>query len=205
MRILVSGHGHERDPLDAARRSVPYDKLVLLTTKPDAKDLKAVKENEELAGITVQTHAVDEHDFTATLATANRVIDAEKRASIVVHVAGGPNLVTSALLLASFQRGVTAFFCHERGISHLPVIRSASFIERFDPTQRHVLLALSATVKKPHEELVPEGTSLSTVRGALRALKTNGLVEADAKIASLTATGEYYRTHLASIPDSQKI
>lgn len=199
MRVLVSGHGYERPPLDAARRTVAYDRLILLTTRPDSKELATLNENESLAGIDVQAHAVDPDDYAATLAVANQVLEAEKGRAVTVHVAGGPNLVTSALLLASFQRGVTAFFCHERGVSQLPVIRSAAFIERFDETQRHILTALSPSFTTLHEELVPPGGTVGAVRTALRHLKTHGLVEADAKIASLTPTGEYYREHLIAL------
>lgn len=199
MRVLVSGHGYERPPLDAARRTAPYDKLVLLTTRPEGQELAELIENETLAGIKVETHAVDPDDLTATLATANRVIDAEKKGSVKVHVAGGPNLVTSALLLASFQRGVTAFFCHERGTSYLPVIQAAAFQERFDDAQRHVLLTLTTKGGHKHEELVTLTSTLSNIRTALRVLKKAGLVHADATTASLTPTGDYYRAHLASL------
>lgn len=198
MKILLSGHGHERAPLDAARRSVPYDKLILLTTRPNAPDLQALRENEELAGITVDVHPVDAHDLLGTLAVANRALDTEKKATATIHVAGGPNLVTSALLLASFQRGVTAFFCHERGTSYLPVIRTATFHERFDEAQRHVLLTLNTKSGQKHEALVTPTTTLSNIRTALRALKSTGLVHADATTASLTPTGEYYRAALAT-------
>ena len=198
MNVLLTGHGQDRDAVDAARRAVPYDKIILLTTTPKANDLDSLRGNEELAGIRVALHTVDPDDMLGTLNTANRLIEAEKGNHVRVHVAGGPNLVTSALLLASFQQGTTAFFCHERGTSYLPVIRSATFPERFDESERHILLELPPNGSRSHEDVAPKGSTLSAARAAIRALRDAGLVQSDAHTVSLTHTGAYYRAQLAT-------
>lgn len=195
MRILVSGHGEDRDALDTARRTEPYDKLILLSTRPDSRDLQNLIENERLAHVEVVILPVARGDLLGALSQAQRAFARGPSDSLVVHVAGGPNLITSALLLACFEHGVTAFYCHERGISRLPVIKRATFVDRFSEAEASVLRALLPGRRTSHEDLA-EGIGINSVRKALLRLHNLRLVDADAATASLTATGEYYHKHL---------
>lgn len=196
MNVLVTGHGHDRDVVDASRRAVRYDVLVLLTTRPgDLADLRA---NEELAGVRVEVREVDGHDMTACLAAACAAIDAHARDEVRVHVAGGPNLVANALLLAAFQKGVDAFYCHAREgeawkTTSLPVAAKVALVDRFTATERAVLLALPATGETPLAAL--DVLPLPTVKDVLLRLRSRGLVTADHLRAALTPTGAYYRAH----------
>lgn len=194
----MSGHGEDNVALDTARRTVPYDKLVLFTTKPESSDWRELVANEELANVSVEKIPVRRDDFLGTLAKATKLIAENSDASIHLHVAGGPNLVTSALLLASFEQGTTAFYCHERGVSWLPVIKRATFTDRFSKSEAHVLRTLRPGQRPTHEEIAGTALHVSTVRAALYRLQKQHLVEADAKTAELTPNGAHFRQHLLS-------
>lgn len=190
MNVLISGHGADRDAVDAARRAVRYDVLVLLTS--DAGDLHALRENEELAGVRVEVRPVDEHDLAACLAAACAAIDAHARDEVRLHVAGGPNLLSDALLLAAFQKGVDAFYCHARGTTWLPVAAKVRLEDRFSEHERAVLLALPADGEVALDAIPG---AAGTVKGVLLRLRAQGLVRADHRRAGLTAAGAYWRGH----------
>lgn len=199
MKVLVSGHGEDRAALDAARRAVAHRRLILFTSKPESADLATMREVEHLAGVVVEVHAVDPTDLLACLRDATAVLEREAQNEVHVHVAGGPNLVTSALLLAAFQRGSDAFFCHPKGISRLPVIFQAQLTERFNEADRALLGAIPEDEPAEVMALASPELPITTVRASLLRLRKIGAVTADHQSASLTATGRYYREHLQGI------
>lgn len=198
MRILISGHGKDRAALDAARRAIGYDKLVLITHRPAADDLQEILANEKLAEAIVEIHEVPADDFLAALASATAVLTASPDDSVTVHVAGSTNMVTSALLVAAFERGVTAIFCHERGISRLPVIHQATFVDLLSKADITVILNLSHARRVEHDALARGGITLNMVRASLQRLRKMGFADPDGKTACLTPTGLYYQRHLLS-------
>lgn len=189
MSTLLSGHGADDDALAAARRRARYSRLVLLSSAPDDPALAELRENETLAGVDVQVVAVDPADLLACLRAANGVLLAGRAGGVRVHAGGGPNLVASALVLAAFERGVEAFWCHARGVTRFPVAAAVDLAERFSDDERRLLVAMPTRGTLDVEPLSgPEKRSL-------RALRDAGLVHADARRASLTATGRHYRAH----------
>lgn len=195
MDVLVSGHGEDRGALDAARRLVPYHRLVLFTSGNDAKEVDALRENESLANVRVDVVRVDAGDFLACLEAGRAAMKAGPKDRVRVHVAGGPNLLTSALLLAAFLEGREAFYCHARGVSWLPVAVEVRVEDRFQPADRSVLQTLPPKGESEVTTLSVEGLTPFATKGALLRLRALGLVRADHQKASLTPTGRYYREH----------
>lgn len=196
MNVLLSGHGEDREALDAARRRVAHRKLVLFTTRSEAAGLAALRESEALAGVAVEVHAVESSDLLGCLRAATAVLEREAKNDVRIHVAGGSNLVASALLLAAFERGIDAFFCHPRGISRLPVIFRAELAERFNETDRALLRELPTSGTAELESLAQATMPLTTVKAGLLRLRAVGAVTADHRNAALTSTGKYYREQL---------
>jgi hypothetical protein len=195
-QVLVTGHGADAFAVNKARRTVPYRTLVLVTADARAGDLTALKETEALMNVDVRVEPVDAADFMSVLETANRILDAHAPDVVKVHVAGGPNLVTNALLLAAFQKGVEAFYCHPKGVSRLPVAKSVDLVERFNGTQRRVLAGIPAKGAMPLKDLIiVTGLAAATVKSALLRLRQQGLVDANHERAGLTSVGRYYRAH----------
>lgn len=201
MKVLLSGHGEDRAALDAARRAVAHQRLILFTHKPEDDSLVTLREMESLAGVAVEVRPVDPADLLGCLAEARRVIEREAQHDVQVHVAGGSNLVASALLLAAFQHGIDAFYCHPRGVSRLPVILRSDLTERFNEADRAILLALPEHGEKELGELVGEGRQPTTVKASLLRLRALGVVKADHERAELTNAGRYYRRHHARAPE----
>lgn len=191
VKVLVTGYGADREAVDAARRTVPYDRLVLLAAGD--VDVAELREMEGLAGVEVDVRPVDVHDMAGALASACAILDAHARDDVRVHVAGGPNAVANALLLAAFQKGVDAFYCHARGTTSLPVAAQVRLEDRFTATERAVLCALPAEgeVQVAALDVLPA----TTVKDVLLRLRKQGLVRATHLAASLTPTGAYYRAH----------
>ncbi len=198
MSVLLSGHGADEDALAAARRLTPYSRLVLVSSAPRSPEAREIVELERLAGVAVELRGVDADDFLSCLATARGAIDDYRREDLRVHVAGGPNLVASALLLAAFQRGVPAFFCHPRGVCDLPVAVAIEVDDRFGPAERAVLVALPPEGEAAVAAIEPPGVSPAAVKGALLRLRAKGLVRANAARAALTSVGAYYREHFTA-------
>lgn len=197
MRILLSGHGEDRAALDAARRAVAHQRLVLLSHKPDSEDLQTLREMEALAGVAVEVRPVDPADLHGCLMEARGVLKREAQHEVHVHVAGGSNLVASALLLAAFQHGVDAFYCHPRGVSRLPVILDAELAERFNEADRAIMLALPEHGPRELADLARNGLHPSAVKTVLLRLRNLGVVKANHERAELTSAGCYYRRHFA--------
>ncbi len=194
--VLVSGHGADPDAFNGARRAARHTTLAILTTTPDATDLVELRAHEALANVAIEIHGVDAADFAGALETADAVLDSYARDDVRVHVAGGPNLVTSALLLAAFRRGMEAFYCHARGISRLPIARHVDLSERFSQTDRAVLLALDPNFDTPMATIISAtGLGAMAVKSSILRLRREGLLRATHESAALTATGAYYRNH----------
>lgn len=195
MNVLVSGHGADRDAVNAARRTVPYGRLVLLSARPDDEELARLTEMEALANVQVDVRAVDSADLMACLAAGRAVVEEHARDEVRVHVAGGPNVLTSALMLAAFQKGVEAFFCHPRGVSRLPVARSVDLAERFTDVERAVLVALPHAADARVADVAAGAHAPQTVKAALLRLRRAGLVRSGGDVVALTDAGRYYRAH----------
>lgn len=198
MSVLISGHGTDRDAMDAARRITSYRTLVLLTPSPGAEELAAILENESLAGASVELVGVDAADLHACLREARAAITRHARTDVRVHVAGGPNLLTSALLLAAFHEGREAFYCHPHGVSRLPVALDVKLEDRLTPAEQKVLLALEATPTRL--DTLSADISAAALKGTLLRLRRARLVDATHEIARLTPAGAYYRDHLRTRP-----
>ncbi|HVL48932.1 MAG TPA: hypothetical protein VM889_10280 [Candidatus Thermoplasmatota archaeon] len=199
MATLLTGHGLDREAFDAARRLVGRSRLVVVTADPKSVEMDAVRENERLTGVDVDVVGVDAADLLGTLAAARAAIQAHRKGGVRVHVGGGPNLVTTALMLAAFEEGVEAFFCHARGVSRLPVAVSVKLADRILETDRGVLLALPVKGEATQAALsATSGLAPATLKGALLRLRKAGLVRADHLTASLTAAGHYYRSHFVA-------
>ncbi len=209
--VLVTGHGHDPESVQAARREVRYRKLVVLSSTPDDPGLDDLTRHEELGGVEVQVIPVDDTDLMGILEVAQGVGAAHKEDHIRIHVGGGPNLVTSALLLAAYQAGLPAFFCHSVGPSapgapgrettaHLPVLVKASVEDRFRDIDRAILVALDpAGHTRPLVELAGADWTMSAVRSALLRLKGLGVVHATPQEACLTPTGRWFADHLRNM------
>lgn len=185
MKTLVTGHGEDAQAVNAARRSVPYRRVVVFTTKPASKDLKALRESESLAGNAVEIR--EAKDFLNAWSDARLFLSAEREA--VVHVSGGSNLLASALLLAALQTGREAFSCHARGVTVFPPGLTVTIDDALAPDERALLAKLPGGVADVTRMTSAEKT-------ALLALRRRGLVEADARAARLTPVGRSWRTHL---------
>lgn len=196
MTVLLSGHGDDLDLVNAARRAVAYRTLVLLTPEPADEAIARMREVEALAKSEVRVRKVDARDMLGCLRTAVAEIEAARRPGVRVHIGGGPNLLTNALLLAAFQAGVEAFLCHAKGTTFLPVPQGVSFEEAFTVAERAVLLRLAPGRSSAVEDLADPHLGTSGVRTVLYRLRRRGLVEASPASARLTATGVYYRAHL---------
>lgn len=203
MKVLLSGHGEDRAALDAARRAVAHRQLILFSSRPHAPDLAVLRESEDLAGVKVEVHAVDAADLMGCLQSASKVLEREARSDVRVHVAGGPNLVTSALLLAAFKHGREAFYCHARGMATLPVAFESKLEDKISATDRNVLITLPPRGGEiALEALRPPNVEPGAVKGALLRLRKAGLVHANQEIASLTQTGRYYREQFARMKEA---
>lgn len=195
MSVLLSGHGADRAALDAARRLAGYRRLVLLAPDPRAPDVRRLVENERLANVRVDVVRVDPGDFWSCYRAADRALAEHGRAARV-HVAGGANLLASALLLAAFHHGVDAFYCHARGVTSLPVALDVRLEDRFTPAEREVLRRLPRDGEAAVDALADAALAPAAAKGALLRLRAKGLVVADARRAALTATGRACRAAL---------
>lgn len=203
MNVLVSGHGADRTSLDAARRLSVYQRLLLLSSDASSRDLDTLRENESLAGVSVEVVEVDGHDLLACLSSAKALLARHRHDRVTVHVAGGPNLLTSALLLAAFEEGREAFYCHARGVSRLPVATEVRLEDRLGPEERDVLLSLPETGATPLDAVEVPGRSPASVKAALLRLRKAGLVTTADAAVRLTSTGAHYRRHLATAPEAR--
>ncbi|HLE98196.1 MAG TPA: DUF6293 family protein [Candidatus Thermoplasmatota archaeon] len=195
MKVLVTGHGEMPDAVKAARRLVPHGKVVVLTTKADDPEFATMREDAKLERVQVEIHAVEAMDLDKCLAAAKKVLDSHARDEVRIHVAGGPNLLTNALLLAAFERGIDAFYCHEHGVSHLPIAVTVKVEDRFTEYEREVLLAMPSEGDITVPDLARRGPSTQGMKGALRKLRERGLVHATHETARLTPVGLYYQGH----------
>lgn len=138
-------------------------------------------------------------DLRELVMTATAEFDRNRAGRVVVHVGGGPNYLSHALMLAAFDRGHEAFFCNPKGIARLPIATRVSIEDRFSPAEASVVRALRPVAASRLESLKVAGLSSSEIKGALLRLRDKDLVKADNLSARLTPLGRYYREQFLAV------
>lgn len=170
LKVLVSTcSGRDVGKVNAARRALPYDQLVLICGDRDSEEVRRLVESERIAHPPPEVVPVDPFDLPACLAATIDVIrrhqkddgagPAQQPAAVVqvrVNVSGGPKPLSMGALLACLVTGTEAYHCEpgeDRGcvgaccedqVVRLPSIRGIVIRELFSPAARRVAERLTA-------------------------------------------------------------
>lgn len=172
MKVLVSTCAvRDLAKVNAARRALPYDQLVLVCGEPDAEEIRALAASERIAHPAPEIVAVDPFDLPGCLAATLAVIrrwqgeghegpGPARPVELRVNVSGGPKPLSMGALLACLTTGTEAYHCEPgeaRGCAgpccddqaiQLPAIRGLAIGDLFPAEVRRVVAHLrgSATV-----------------------------------------------------------
>ncbi len=186
MRTLIStfGEGDDQKVLEAMRR-LPYDRLVLIGNDKieESASLRMITAVEELAGQKVGLEVVIDSGFmglvdeiATILVRYSRNPGTGERANVLINISGGSKILGDAALLAAFSAGVEACHC-DNGLTMLPVLRGATAIDRFTPSQVRFIRLLGERFV-PLDDLAPrlDSQSMQAAERVMRELRKLGLL-----------------------------
>lgn len=190
MRVLVATVAKVEELL-RARRHLGYERLVVVVPQGAARLREALERSVPGAEL-VQ---VPDDDALACLERLEALFRAHARDEVRAAIDGGTAAMSAGAFLACLSQGVEAWFLLKEPV-RLPVLRARPLERRLDDAQVAVLQHLEG--RMAHAELARRaGVPLEGVRRVLIGFKRDGVVEADAASASLTALGLYLRRSLA--------
>ncbi len=188
MRILVSTFGGDDEAkVLSAMRSMQYEKLVLIGdgAAKDADGFRRLARLEEMSGNHLVLEPVDTEDFmgavediSSMLARLSRDPATGRRNPVALNISGGSKLLGDAALFSAFRLGIEAYNCEEH-ITRLPVLKGATTVDRFTPSQIRFISSLRPE-GMPFEELLQalRPASRQSVERTLRMLRKEGLIVA---------------------------
>lgn len=198
-RVLITGHSGRSAHLASflgGRNAMPHDALVVLTSEPNSPDLEALKRDSELDRTRLSIHTVDANNLNDCLRVAREVIAGCDTKSAAIHVTGGRRILTMSLMLAAFQHGLRSYYWGAEGITWLP-FPDVAIVERFTPTERHVLRRCEPRGPTPIASLTTGHHARDEVLTAIRHLRKQGfLLLPSTDTLELTPQGIYSRQTL---------
>lgn len=207
VRILVSLLTDDLDDLHRARRTVAYDRLVLVAHPAAREAAKRVVELERGDDV-VRVVEVGGRDARDDLAAMREVLAGHRAAGdeVTLNAAGGtPATVTAAILLA-FETGVRTLFVQEGRTERLPVLEGVRVEDRVSTEGRTLLAALHPEQPRSLDDVAAQlGWSRPAVERTCRGLERKGLValrivEGRAAVEP-TGVGRWLRAHGAGGAD----
>jgi hypothetical protein len=184
--LLVSASGSE--DLHRARRTLGYEKLVVVAPQAKAEGLKPeLPEGAELV-------QVEGHDLLGCLEVFEGLLRRHAKDEVRMAVDGGTTALSAAAFLACLSHGKEAWFTLHK-VVRLPVLASRPLAKRFADDEAAVLRALEGKLAIPD---LAERCALDEerVKAALLALRRHEAVRTDAGGAQVTELGAYYRRAL---------
>lgn len=191
MKILATtfSEGDHIKVLEAMRR-LPYERLVLIGDKcmAESESCKKIRAFEELSGHEAEIELVEGQNFMELVDEVSSILekhskDAESgdRTDLVVNISGGSKLLGDAALFAAFSLGVEACHCDQK-LTRLPIIKGATAIDRFTPTQIR-FIGLLGDELLPLDEIASQldAQSRQAAERVMRELRKLGLLKTEVR------------------------
>jgi hypothetical protein len=184
--MLISTFCEGDDPkvLEAMRR-LPYERLVLIGEEGMTKSasFEKIRAIEELAGQEVALEVVTGSGFMGLVDEIASILGkyskdpvTGERPRVLINISGGSKMLGDAALFAAFRAGVEACHC-DNGLTMLPVLRGATAIDRFTPSQVRFIRVLGRRFV-PLDDIAPrlDPQSRQAAERVMRELRKLGLL-----------------------------